>query len=99
MRVVVTASHVDATPAIQDYAREKAGRLEHLFEGIRSVFVTLDVGRKGHAGQMAEMIAHITGGGLCVARAKGKLLYGAIDEAESKLQGQLRRTKAKLRGR
>ena len=99
MRVLVTARHVAATKAIQDYARDKAGRLEHLFEGLRLVGVTLDVGRKGHAGQTAEFLAHITGGGLCVARAKGKLLYEAIDEAEAKLQGQLRRRKARLRRR
>lgn len=99
MRVTVTSRHVDCTPAIEGYAREKAGKLEHLFDGITSVAVTLDVGRKGHDGQMAEFIAHVAGGGTCVAHAKGKLLYDAIDAAEAKLQGQLKRYKARLRHR
>ena len=99
MQVTVTARHVEATQPIKDYAQEKAGKLEHLFDGITSVAVTLDVGRKGHDGQMAEFIAHVVGGGTCVAHAHAETLYAAIDEAEAKLQGQLKRYKAKLRGR
>ncbi len=99
MRVTVTARHIESTPSIEAYALEKAGKLEHLFEGITSVAVTLDVGRKGRDGQMAEFIAHVAGGGTCVSHARGKTLYEAIDTAEAKLQGQLRRYKAKLRRR
>ena len=99
MRVTVTARHVDITEAIQDYAEDKAGRMDHYFDGITSLAVTLDVARKGHGDQMAEFIAHVVGGGTCVAHAKGKSLYEAIDAAEAKLQGQLKRYKAKLRRR
>ncbi len=99
MRITVTSRHAEGTPALKAYAREKAGKLEHLFDGITSLAVTLDVGRRGHGGQMAEMIAHVAGGGTCVAHGRGKLLYEAIDVAEAKLQGQLRRYKAKLRHR
>ena len=99
MRVTVTARHLDHTPAIDAYAREKAGKLEHLFDGITTVAVTLDVGRRGHDGQMAELIAHVAGGGTCVAHAREQTLYAAIDAAEAKLQGQLKRYKAKLRHR
>ena len=99
MRVTVTARHVDITEAIQDYAEDKAGRMHHYFDGITSLAVTLDVARKGHGDQMAEFIAHVVGGGTCVAHAKGKSLYEAIDAAEAKLQGQLKRYKAKLRRR
>lgn len=99
MQVTITARHVDHTPAIDAYAREKAGKMAHLFEGILSIAVTLDVGRKGHDGQTAEFIAHVPGGGTCVAHGKGVSLYEAIDAAEAKLQGQLKRYKAKLRGR
>jgi ribosomal subunit interface protein len=97
MRVTVTARHIDHTPSIDAYAREKAGKLEHLFDGITSVTITLDVGRKGRDGQMAEFIAHVTGGGTCVSHAKAKSLYAAIDAAEARLQGQIRRAKARLR--
>ena len=97
MRVTVTARHIDHTPAIDAYAREKAGKLEHLFDGITSMIITLDVGRRGRDGQMAEFIVHVVGGATCVAHAKGKTLYEAIDATEAKLQGQLKRYKAKLR--
>ena len=99
MRVTVTARHIEHTPAIDAYAKEKALRLEHFFDGITSVAVTLDVGRRGRDGQMAEFIAHVAGGGTCVAHGKARSLYEAIDAAESRLQGQLNRTKAKLRRR
>ena len=99
MRVTVTARHVSITKAIQEYAEDKAGRVEHFFDGITSLQVTLDVARKGHGDQMAEFIAHVAGGGTCVAHGKGKSLYEAIDAAEAKCQGQLKRYKARLRGR
>ena len=99
MRVTVTARHLDHTPALDAYAREKAGKLEHLFDGITAVHVTMEVGRKGRDGQRAEFIVHVAGAEPCVAHARAKTLYAAIDDAEAKLQGQLRRAKARLRRR
>ena len=99
MRIIVTSRHVEATPTVVAYAHEKASKAEHLFEGLLSVTVTLDVGRRGHAGQTAEFIVRIPRRGTCVALGRGKTLYEAIDIAENKLHVQLRRAKASLRRR
>ena len=99
MRIVVTSRHVETAPAAVAYAHEKAAKAEHLFEGLLSVSVKLDVGRRGHAGQTAEFIARIPRRGTCVAHGRGKTLYEAIDAAEDRLHVQLRRAKASLRRR
>ncbi len=99
MRITVTSRHVEATPTVVAYAHEKAAKVEHLLEGILSVSVTLDVGRRGHAGQTAEFIARVPKGGTFVSHSRGTSLYEAIDLAEGKLLSQLRRVKAKLRRR
>lgn len=95
MEITVSGKHLDITEPIRAYAEGKAGKLEKYFDQIRSVEVIAD---KSHGTQYEiEIIVHVGHHDPFIATSKGEDLYGAIDQAESKLERQLTAHKEKVK--
>jgi putative sigma-54 modulation protein len=78
---------------MKEYAREKVGKLEHIFDRLTKVEVTLGV---VHDTNVVEIVADANRGARLVGKAESPDMYAAVDLAEEKLSHQLRRHKARL---
>ncbi|MFB3065949.1 MAG: ribosome hibernation-promoting factor, HPF/YfiA family, partial [Planctomycetota bacterium] len=94
MKVDLHVRHGSVAQAIQDYAVEKATRLDRYFDRILRVDVILEAGELCSA----EMIAVLPRGAQLVGKAEGEDLQSVVDRAEGKLKRQIRRFHDKLRG-
>ena len=93
MRIVITGRHVGVTQAMQEYAREKVEKLEHIYGRMTKVEVTLSV---VHDAQVAEIVADANRGHRLVGKAESPDMYAAIDLAEAKVAHQLHKHKERL---
>lgn len=91
MLVTVSGHHVDVTPAMKDYAYEKADKLARYF-GAKEVAVTLKIegGR-----QIAEFIVYAPKHHTLIAETQHVDMYAAIDVVVDKIERQLVRLKEK----
>lgn len=92
MQVKLTGHHIDITPALNDYVREKLERIERHFEGVSSVHVILGVEKLDHK---AEATVHVAGNDI-FADAVESDMYAAIDALLDKLDRQIKKHKEKL---
>jgi ribosomal subunit interface protein len=73
---------------------EKLGRLEKYFDGIHRLHVILDI--EDARRQTVELVCTVARRSTLVAKGEAEDLYAAIDQAEKKLEGELKKYKAKL---
>lgn len=97
MEVKVTGRHLEITPAIRDYATEKAGKLTRYFDRVSSIEVLADRGQNHN--YQVEMIVHVERHEPFVARGNHEDLYASIDLVLDKMERQLTDHKEKLRNR
>lgn len=91
MLVRVSGHHVDVTPAMKDYASEKADRLARYF-GAREADVTLKIEGGRH---VAEFIVYAPKHHTLIAEAEGVNMYAAIDIVVDKVERQMVKMKEK----
>jgi putative sigma-54 modulation protein len=85
---------MEVTPAIRQYAEDKAGKLPRYFDRINSLEIVLDL----VAGMpLVEVVATVPHHQTFVGTHRGEDLYGCIDNALHKVEQQIRRHKEKLR--
>jgi putative sigma-54 modulation protein len=94
MKTHIVGRHVEITPAIRDYAEEKVGNLDHYFAGIQHVDIVV---AEDGVGRIVEMVAVLGRGARLVAKAEAGDVLAAIDQAEGRLQKQIRRFHARLK--
>src|SRR5258705_9357206 len=95
--VLITGRHVDVTPAMKEYAREKAGKLAKIHERLTKIEVTLDVEHhQAHRSFVVEIVAHGERGARLVGKIESPDLYAGVDLAEDKVVRQLVRHKDRL---
>ncbi|MCL6444650.1 MAG: ribosome-associated translation inhibitor RaiA [Alicyclobacillus sp.] len=94
MNIQVRGDHLGVTPALQDYAQKKIGRLERFFDAPpeKEVYVTMSVERGLHR---VEVTLHLSG---MIFRAEERSgdMYASIDLVADKLEEQIVRYKEKL---
>jgi putative sigma-54 modulation protein len=95
MRVQIAVKHMDITEQMKDYAEERAAKLEHYFDRINSMQVTLN--RDGNL-YSAEMICGGARGKQLVAQKNHKDVFAALDLVTDKMERQLTKLKEKVRG-
>ena len=88
MKVNVTGRHARVTQGMQDYARDKAAKLDRFFDRLQNVEVVLDLHGQDYA---AEMSVHLVRNVTLVGKAKSGEMHTAIDMAEHKLERQIRK--------
>lgn len=94
MKIHIVGRHVEITPDIRGYAEEKAGNLDHYFAGIQHVDVVV---AEDGVGKIVEMVCVLGHGARLVAKAVAGDVLAAIDQAEGRLQKQIRRFHARLK--
>jgi len=96
MQIDLTGHHVEVTPALREYVKNKLARVERHFDRINSVHVILTV---ENVRRRAEAKLDVVGGQL-FADAERDDMYAAIDALADKLDRQVKRHKGRLtRGR
>ena len=92
MQINLTGHHLDLTPAIRAFVKEKFERLERHFEHITNIHVILTVEKERHK---AEATIHVSRGNI-FAEAEHQDMYAAIDALIDKLDRQVIKHKEKL---
>lgn len=95
MEITVTFRHVDPTPALRDYAREKVTRVTAKYlRRPGDAHVILEVSKGRHIAEITLQAEH----NQLFAKEETHDLYEAIDLAIAKLEHQAQKLKAKHRG-
>ena len=98
MDINVTGRHLEITPAIRDYAQQKAGKLPRYYDRIQGIEVVTDRGDH-HNKYEVEIIVQVDRTDPFVVKTTGEDLYACIDDSVDKLERQLTDHKEKLRNR
>lgn len=93
MTVEITARHMEATPALQEYARRKADGLKSDFPRVESIHVILDVQKHRH---IAEVVVQARQRFRSEAAETADNMKSAIDAAVEKTERQLSRLRDKV---
>jgi len=92
MQLDITGHHIDVTPLLKNYIKEKVTRLKRHFDQVLNIHVILEVQKQSHK---AEASLHISGNHI-FAVAKGEDMYAAIDSLADKLDRQIIKHKEKI---
>ena len=97
MEIFVRGDKIEVTKAIQDYAKEKLGRIEKYIGDSEKIRATVVVSVKGH-NQKVEVTIPLKSIILRAEETKDDL-YAAIDVVSDKLERQIRKNKTKLQSK
>ncbi len=95
MRIQVTGKHMDLTPAIQQYAEQKAGKLPRYYDGVQEISVVVERPSSDHV--EVEIRADVERHDDFIAKVKGQDVYECIDLAVDKVHRQLADFKERLK--
>ena len=96
MNITVSGRHMEVTPALKQYAEQKATKLEKYYDLIHKIDVIFDAGKDSTA---VEMIATADHQNTFVAKHAQGDAYACIDGCMHKLERQLHEHKDKFRNR
>jgi putative sigma-54 modulation protein len=94
VQIHITGRHLGVTEAMKSYAYAKVEKLLRFFDRTTSAAVTMDV---THADHEVEIVLDLPRNARLVGKASAPDMYAAVDLAEHKLAGQLRKAKERLR--
>lgn len=95
MRIQVTAKHMELTPAIQQYAEQKAGKLPRYYDGVQEIAVVIERPRNDQV--EVEIRADVEKHSDFIAKVNGQDVYECIDLAVDKIHRQLAEFKDRLK--
>jgi ribosome hibernation promoting factor len=95
MNLNVSGHHLEVTPALRDYVRDKLGRVTRHFDHVIDAHVVLSVDKLR---QKAEVTLHVRGKDIHCA-CEDQDLYAAIDLLIDKLDRQVLKYKDKRQDR
>ena len=96
MDITVTGRHVEATPALKQYAAKKLDHIGIDFPRVLSAHFILEVDKFR---QIAELIVHCGNHITIEARDVSEDLYAAIDKVTKKIEQQIRKRHNKHKAR
>lgn len=97
MEIFVRGDNIKATKAIQDYAKEKLGRINKYIGDSEKIRATVVVSVKGH-NQKVEVTIPLKNVILRAEETRDDL-YAAIDVVVDKIERQIRKNKTKLQSK
>lgn len=95
MQLAVTFRHMDASPAIKDYARDKVERITKYFPDPIKAHVVLSCDRGYH--HVADIVITLHNGIMIKGEEVTEDMYSSIDLVMAKIERQVRRYKEKIR--
>ena len=96
MDITTTARHFDLTSEIKDHTEKKLNRLARYFDRIHEAHVILTKEKFRYS---AEITLRVGGGADLVGREETPDVFGSIDGAVDRLEGQVKRHKGRLKDR
>ena len=93
MQLDITGHHIDVTPLLNNYIKEKVTRLKRHFDHVLDIHVILEVQKHN---KKAEASLNVSGNHI-FAEATGQDMYAAIDALADKLDRQILKHKEKIR--
>lgn len=93
MEIRTTARHFELTDNLRKFAEEEVKRLEKYYDNIIDTHLTMSVEKSR---QIAELTLKVYGTTL-MSKAKAYDMYVAIEQVIAKMEGQVKKYKAKLR--
>lgn len=93
MQINLTGHHVDLTPALSDYVKDKFARLERHFDNVIDVHVILSVEKLRQKAEASLIVS----GNKIYADATSEDMYAAIDAMADKLDRQVLKHKEKTK--
>jgi putative sigma-54 modulation protein len=93
VQIKISARHGHLSEETQQFIRDKAEKLLHLFERLTMIEVLVDLKKEGAQVEFVVQAEHKHD---IVATERGKDVPTAVDLALDKLEGQLRRYKEKI---
>ena len=93
MQLDITGHHVDVTPLLNNYIKDKVTRLKRHFDQVLNIHVILEVEKHRNK---AEASLNVSGNHI-FAHATGHDMYAAIDSLADKLDRQILKHKEKTR--
>ena len=96
MQLAVTFRHMEATPALKEYAKEKVDRINKYFPDPIKAHVVMYTDRKYH--HVADVMITLHNGFVIKGEESTEDMYSSIDLVMAKIERQVRRYKEKLRG-
>jgi putative sigma-54 modulation protein len=98
MKLNIVGRHLEISPKMENHAREKFAKLDRYFAGIQHADVVMQVNGRGQAATFGVEAAVVLGhGARLVGKGKAADAFSAIDQAENKLEKQIRRFHARLK--
>jgi putative sigma-54 modulation protein len=94
--VTVSARHMDVSPALRDYAEQKANRLSKYYDRIQEIEVIFDAGKDRTS---VEFIVNAEHKNMFLAHHNDGDAYAGVDACFDKLERQLSDHKKKIRNR
>ncbi len=95
MLFTITGKHIEITEAVKKYAEEKTSKLPKYYSIINQIEVIIDNKQSGKLS--VEILARGEHSKIFVVHETSEDIYGCIDAAVHKLEGQLRKKKGKER--
>lgn len=92
MQINITGHHIELSPALNDYIKNKMGRVQRHFDHVVDAHFVLGQERQHYT---AEATVHVTGATLNAA-SDHEDMYAAIDLMFDKLDRQVTKHKEKL---
>jgi putative sigma-54 modulation protein len=92
MNIVVTARHLELTPALKSYAEDKVAKFDKFLGNITEAKVILTLEKNVHK---AEVLLNANGM-MILAESRTGEIYSAIDEVVEKLEKKVAKFKGKL---
>lgn len=100
MNIVVSGKHIELTDALKGYAQEKFAKLEHFFDQILRVDVTLTVEDTKAKEERYTCDVTVSAHGMVLpAKVTAIDLYASIDLCLEKIERQIKRYNEKLKER
>jgi len=96
MDIIISGRHMPVTDAIEQHAKEKAGKLSRYYDRLAKLEIVIDKAEDGRNYDV-EFIAHVDGKDHLICHGTHEDLYHGIEQAVKKMERQLTDMKEKLR--
>jgi putative sigma-54 modulation protein len=99
MNIKINCVHFDADQKLEEFVKNKVGKLDNFFDGIvgSEVFLTFDKSEKTHTeNKISKILLEIPGGEL-FAEKQAKTFEEAVDLSIEALRKQIQKYKEKLK--
>jgi putative sigma-54 modulation protein len=93
VQIKISVRHGQLSEDVQEHIRQKADKLNHLFDRLTMIQVTIDLKKEGKSVEFLVQAEHKHD---FVAREEHAQVLGAVDLALDKIQMQLRRYKQRI---